>query len=201
MRYSQDLHIFVLDSSSAQWDEQLQWLEHEGGASNAKWKIVSFHHSPFRPGIRNNERQLERREAFLAAAEAAGIQMALAGHNHSYARAGYTPEEQGGLLAKTAPGELRRIELVVVVAVSGGTTGKQDGERYERGNRALEGELTLDRWANNTPTFQVVSIDGDDLRFETRTATGRLCDEFTLRLGEDGVMTIVDGEASFGPIG
>jgi hypothetical protein len=26
VRYSQDLHIFVLDSSSAQWDEQLQWL-------------------------------------------------------------------------------------------------------------------------------------------------------------------------------
>ena len=196
VRYSEDLHIFVLDSSSPHWDEQLEWLARTGSASDARWKIASFHHSPFRPGINNKPHHIARRDAFLAAAEEAGIQMVLAGHNHSYARASYGE----GLLAKTVPGEARQLELVVVVAVSGGMTGKQTGAKYERGNSALADRLTLDRWANNTPTFQTVSIDGDELRFSTRTATGLLYDAFTLRRDSEGVMTLVDGEASFGPV-
>ena len=196
VRYSKDLHVFVLDSSSAHWDEQLEWLARTGSASDARWKIASFHHSPFRPGIANKPRHIARRDAFLRAAEEAGLHMVLAGHNHSYARASFGE----GLMAKTAPGDPRRLEMVVVVAVSGGMTGRQTGERYERGNSALADRLTLDRWANNTPTFQTVDIDGYELRFSTRTATGAEYDAFTLRLDAQGAMSIVDGQASFGPI-
>ncbi|MEL6487525.1 MAG: FN3 domain-containing metallophosphoesterase family protein, partial [Pseudomonadota bacterium] len=196
VRYSDDLHVFVLDSSAADWDAQMAWLAKIGAASNAGWKIASFHHSPFRPGIRNKPKNIERREAFLKAAKTAGIQMVLAGHNHSYARASYGE----GLLAKTALGDPRNLEMVVVVAVSGGMTGKQTGDKYERGNANLADQLKLDRWANNTPTFQVINIDGDTLSFETRTASNQLYDQFTLRRSADGTLTVIEGEASFGPI-
>ncbi|MEO0870615.1 MAG: FN3 domain-containing metallophosphoesterase family protein [Pseudomonadota bacterium] len=196
VRYTQDLHIFVLDSSAAEWDAQMEWLAKTGAASDAKWKIASFHHSPFRPGIRNKPKHIERREAFLRTAKASGIQMVLAGHNHSYTRASYGE----GLLAKTAPNDPRRLEMVVVVAVSGGMTGKQTGDKYERGNAALADRLKVDRWANNTPTFQIIKVDGDTLAFETRTATNRLYDAFTLQRSADGALQVIDGEASFGPI-
>lgn len=196
IRYTQDLHLFVLDSSSAEWDAQLKWLVREGEASDAKWKIASFHHSPFRPGINNKPKHIQRREAFIEAAKKAGIRMVLAGHNHSYARASYGE----GILAKASEGDPRKLEMIVVVAVSGGMTGKQTGEKYERGNAAISDRLKLDRWANNTPTYQVISIDGDQLNLETRTATGQLYDQFTLRLDPNGTMSVIDGEASFGPI-
>ncbi|MEO1731040.1 MAG: FN3 domain-containing metallophosphoesterase family protein [Pseudomonadota bacterium] len=195
VRYGKDLHVFVLDSSSPSWNEQLAWLARVGAASDARWKIASFHHSPFRPGIRDKAKHLARRDAFLDAAKKAGIRMVLAGHNHSYARASYGK----GLMAKTTPGDPRALEMVVVVAVSGGMTGKQTGEKYERGNAALADRLKLDRWANNTPTFQVVEIDGDELRFQTRTATGVVYDAFTLTLA-NGRMTVIDGDVSFGPV-
>jgi hypothetical protein len=37
------------------------------------------------------------------------------------------------------------------------------------------------RSAEDTQLFQVITIDGDELRFEARTATNRLYDAFTLK--------------------
>jgi hypothetical protein len=44
----------------------------------------------------------------------------------------------------------------------------------------------MERLGEDTQLFQVVEIDGDDLRFESRTATGALYDGFTLRKRADG---------------
>jgi hypothetical protein len=37
------------------------------------------------------------------------------------------------------------------------------------------------RFAEDTQLYQVITVDGDELRFEARTATNRLYDAFTLR--------------------
>ena len=37
------------------------------------------------------------------------------------------------------------------------------------------------RAAENTQLYQIITVDGDQLRYEARTATGRLYDAMTLR--------------------
>ena len=37
------------------------------------------------------------------------------------------------------------------------------------------------RTAEDTQLFQIITIDGDELRYETRTAVNRLYDAFTLK--------------------
>ena len=39
------------------------------------------------------------------------------------------------------------------------------------------------RAAENTQLYQIISIDGDTLRYEARTATGELYDAFRLEAG------------------
>lgn len=46
--------------------------------------------------------------------------------------------------------------------------------------------------AENTQLFQVIEIDGDELRYEARTATGKRYDTFTLRKRSDRVNELVE---------
>src|SRR3546814_5998490 len=50
----------------------------------------------------------------------------------------------------------------------------------------------MDPVAEDTQLFQVVRIDDDTLRYEARTATGRLYDAFSLRSGDDGARRLVE---------
>jgi hypothetical protein len=58
---------------------------------------------------------------------------------------------------------------VYVVSVSG-------PKMYELGHRPF-----MRRAAEDTQLYQVITIDQDEIRYEARTATGRLYDAFTLR--------------------
>jgi len=194
IRYTEDLHIFVLDSSSNAWREQMDWLRETAGASDARWKIVALHHSPFRPGGADDPELVARRDAFVRVAERVGIDMVLAGHNHSYTRTSYG----AGMTARTTLGEARDVQMVIAVSVSGGMSGRATGDSYMRGNAALSDRLAVDRWGNNTPTFQVIDIDDQDLTYTAYTATGEAYDAFTLHQDDDGHLQIVDGDAAFG---
>lgn len=194
VRYTEDLHIFVMDSSSPDWDEQLDWLNETAAASDARWKIITMHHSPFRPGGANNPDLVARRDAFVRVARRHDIAMVLAGHNHSYTRASFGD----GMTARTTLGEARDVEMVIAVSVSGGMSGRATGVQYMERNLALADRLTVDRWGNNTPTFQVISIDGDQLDYTAYTALGDAYDGFSLRREEDGRLSLIDGEAAFG---
>lgn len=196
VRYTQDLHIFVMDSSSPDWDEQLDWLDQTAAASDARWKIVTMHHSPFRPGGANNPDLVARRDAFVRVARRRDIALVLAGHNHSYTRASFGD----GMTARTTLGEARNVEMVIAVSVSGGMSGRATGAQYMERNAALADQLTVDRWGNNTPTFQVIAIDGAALTYTAYTALGEAYDSFSLNREEDGQLHLVDGEAAFGDV-
>ena len=86
----------------------------------------------------------------------------LTGHDHTYARS--------GLQERT----------VYVTSVSG-------SKMYE-----LDRKPWMKRAAENTQLYQVVSVDGDRLSFETRTATGSLYDAFELRKGPGGTVSFKD---------
>lgn len=194
IRYTPDLHIFALDSSSTAWDAQMDWLARTAGGSDARWKIVVLHHSPFRPGISENAAALANRDRLLAVAEQTGVSVILAGHNHSYTRASYG-EGAGG---RAVLGDPADIDLAVIVSASGGMSGRLTAERFVNGNEALGDNIELERWGNNTPTFQVIAVDGGRLDYQAYTLIGELYDAFTLERSEDGALTLANGEAAFG---
>ena len=47
VRFSEDLHIFAIDSSGVDFDKQMNWLTKGLQQSNAKWRIVTMHHPLF----------------------------------------------------------------------------------------------------------------------------------------------------------
>lgn len=198
--YPSGLHVFVLDSSARDWRVQMDWLVETSRQSDAPWKIVSLHHSPFRPGVSGRPYHEDRQAQFLRAARRAGIDMVLAGHNHSYARASYGEAVGPGLPdpgARTLLGEPRDVEMAIVISASGGMSGRLDAERFARGNARFGADLALERWANNTPTFQVIDIDGSVLRYTAYTALGQAYDAFTLQK-LDGRRVLTNGAAAFG---
>ncbi|MEO1188417.1 MAG: metallophosphoesterase family protein [Pseudomonadota bacterium] len=209
-RMSKDLHLFVLDSSSPLWTEQMDWLQIVAGASDARWKVVGMHHSPVRPGIQgyaNNPARGDyhraRQDAFLDAARHAGIDLVLAGHNHSYTRASFGEAVGPGLpdpSARLMLGTPREVEMVVIVAISGAMSGNMTPEHFAKNAQKFGDDYALERWANNTPTYQVVRVDDEHLTVESFLGTGEVYDAFTLETNADGKTIMTNGTATFGPV-
>ena len=174
MRYG-DALIAVLNSMADEhYAVQAQWLDRLLASSDARWKIVVMHHPIFEivtrtiPGLVDTGPQ--RREAFLPVLERQGVDLVLQGHDHVYGRGS----------TSSAPRAGRRSGAVgtVFVTSSGGAKMYRMEETGWRQFESFGAELT--RKAENTPLFQVVSIDGDALTFEARTATGLRYDAFRL---------------------
>ena len=210
LRYSDDVHIFVLDSSSPLWAEQMAWLEATSAASQATWKVVGMHHSPFRPGIQgyaNNpargDYHRQRQDMFIAAARAADIDLILAGHNHSYTRASLGEDVGPGLPGRGARallGTPRNVEMVVVVSISGAMSGTMTPERFANNEQRFGDDFALERWANNTPTYQVIEVNGDTLSYSSHLGTAEVYDAFTLEKDSDGTVQLTNGDATFGDV-
>ena len=69
---------------------------------------------------------------------------------------------------------------VYVVSVSG-------PKMYEVNARPM-----MRRTAQNTQLYQIITIDGDDLRYKACTATGKLYDAFTLRKRSGQINELVE---------
>ena len=172
-----DTVVAVLDTMAERhFDAQASWLDATLAASNATWKIVTMHHPLFelleRGGITGaGETGPERRTAFLPVLARHGVDLVLQGHDHSYGR--------GATMTRRAPNTSRAGTLGTVFVTS--SAGAKMYNIAEQGWSAFaEQGAVLQRTAENTPFFQVISIDGDVLRYEARTATGRLYDAFRL---------------------
>lgn len=87
-----DLHLFVVDSDRNEPDgnsatsKQASWLEGKMKESNAKWKVVVFHHPPYSGGESGSAPHM--RWPFVEW----GASLVLSGHDHTYQRI-----EVGGL--------------------------------------------------------------------------------------------------------
>ena len=173
VRYG-DVLVAALDTmASGYFDVQAEWLDRTLAASDAKWKLVTLHHPLFELIERNYyDGGPERRAAFLPVIERRGVDMVLQGHDHSYGR-GAT------FGAPRAPSVGRRGELgTVFVTSSAGAKMYAVGD--DGWNRFAAQGAVLERAAENTAFFQVISLDGNSLTYEARTATGRLYDGFRL---------------------
>ncbi|HUG90707.1 MAG TPA: metallophosphoesterase, partial [Planctomycetaceae bacterium] len=94
------------------------------------------------------------------------VDLVLQGHDHTYARSELVGHQNvaTGVGARSAEGG-----TVYVVSVSG-------PKMYR-----LDRKPVMVRVAEDTQLYQVIRVDGGELHYEARTATGRLYDAFTLR--------------------
>lgn len=151
-----NIHFAVLNSEY-QYEEQKEWLDQDLSRTDKKWKIAIFHRGPY--GSIYDTADIRR--LWAPVLEKHRVDLVLNGHDHIYLRTfpmmnnEIVPDGQG---------------TTYVVAGSTGTKfyslTKRDWQR-----------ITDDE---ATQMYASVEVDGDSLRFVTKTVGGRTVDKFTL---------------------
>jgi 3',5'-cyclic AMP phosphodiesterase CpdA len=166
----QGVRIISLNSNVRQ-AEQVPWLEKVLRDNPCRWTIVTFHHPLYSAAKRRDNEAL--RNLWQPVFDEFRVDLVLQGHDHTYARTGLvqgsqlvgTENEPVGATAVSAAG------TVYVVSVSG-------PKMYDL---ARPKRAEFQRVAEDTQLFQIITIDGDELRYRACTATGRPYDGFTLK--------------------
>jgi hypothetical protein len=153
-------------NSNEKHREQAEWLEGVLADNPNNWTIVTYHHPMYSAAVDRDNPHL--REIWQPIFDKYRVDLALQGHDHAYARSTLevphnVPE---GVNAKSG-------STVYVVSVSG-------PKMYE----VQEGRDFVPRSASGVQLYQLIHIDGDELRYEARLATGELYDAFTLKKRE-----------------
>lgn len=165
-----DARFVVLDGTSAldlgTAVGQAAWLDQVLANDPPEWLIVSVHQPMYSP--RQDRDNALLREQVLPVLERHRVDLVLQGHDHVYGRRGGEAEGQA--------------TPQYVVSVAG-------AKQYRHSPAA---RATMSPVAEDTMLFQVVRIEGGELRYEARTATGRLYDAFSLVGDRAGGRRIVE---------
>jgi 3',5'-cyclic AMP phosphodiesterase CpdA len=143
-------------------EPQRRWLEKVLGENPNRWTVVTHHHPIYSAEPGRDNKAL--RDAWQPVYDKYHVDLVLQGHDHAYLR---TELRSYG---NVAAGATARSEAgtMYVVSVSG-------PKQYEKGISPGR------RRGNKLQLYQVISVDGDELRYRAKTATGELYDGFTLR--------------------
>lgn len=183
VRYSRDLHVFVLDTMGGDLVAQAAWLDAQLALSDARWRVVTFHHPVFSSGSDRDDPR--RRDILLPVLRRHDVDLVLQGHDHTYARGNLNQAPERA----SAPDAEDGIGPMFINSVSGP---KQYVWREAGWTDYAAAGVELDRRAENTQFFQVIRIDGGRLSYEAWTADGQLYDRFALDKEAGGVKRLVD---------
>lgn len=175
--------VFVFNSEArhhpVRYREQVTWLKNALSNSKARWKIVALHHPLFSScGMPLNTPGQDEplvRNALLPLLKTYQVDLVLQAHDHNYSRGSIGVGHDVDLYAKT--GLEKKVQTVFVTASSSAkayphkTTGWQQYQKYA---------VTLDRIGENTPTFQIIKVNSNQLSYQSISQTGRIYDEFAL---------------------
>ncbi|MCG8416267.1 MAG: metallophosphoesterase family protein, partial [Pseudomonadales bacterium] len=184
VRYNEDVHLFVLNSLSREFELQAQWLDRKLEETDARWRIVTMHYPIFSSA--EGRDGASRRDALLPILNKHRVDLVLQGHDHTYARGaiGQSPE-------RMATGEGEGVEVMFVNSVSGA---KMYSLKPDGWDGYAEHGVRLQRAAENTPFYQVVSIEDSKLIYEAYTADDQLYDYFEMVKGANGLKSLSRGE-------
>ena len=159
----QDILILVLNSTG-HLEEQTEYIREKLTNSDAKWKIVTNHHSVFSPA---EGRDFEyARKVWKPMFEKYGVDLVLNGHDHTYAR-GHTPVKSQNV------NESGIFKTLYVTSVSGPKQYKIDKVKIK--NYEVDGYKS-DKMGEETQFFQVINIDNNKLTYSAYTTLGDLYD-------------------------
>lgn len=204
VRYTPDLHIFVVDSARKQFGVQAKWLDEKLAASDAKWKVVTMHHPYFAPAEFDRKGwDAARREAFTPVIARHDVDLVLTGHIHTYKRS-TRHVELNDRAVRTIAGDPYKVKTVFVISASGAKNTDvwtADFVNKKVGDTATDlGSLAIDRVAGNTPMFQVIRINDGRLAYSAHMATGEVYDAFEIDKSEDGTKVLTNGSAAYGDV-
>jgi 3',5'-cyclic AMP phosphodiesterase CpdA len=173
---------FISLNSNERQDEQVAWLRAALEKNPQRWTVATFHHPIFSPARDRDNPKL--RAAWKPLLDEFRVDLVLTGHDHTYARSGDMTGRArvGSVNATKGYNQVYdpAVGTVYVVSVSG-------PKMYD---------LTANEWAvrtaEDTQLFQIITIDGAELRYEARTATNRLYDAFTLRKREGRANELIE---------
>ena len=159
----QDILVLVLNSTGY-LEEQTEYIREKLTNSDAKWKIVTNHHSVFSPA---EGRDFEyARKVWKPMFEKYGVDLVLNGHDHTYAR-GHTPVKSQNV------NESGIFKTLYVTSVSGPKQYKIDKVKIK--NYEVDGYKS-DKMGEETQFFQVINIDNNKLTYSAYTTLGDLYD-------------------------
>jgi 3',5'-cyclic AMP phosphodiesterase CpdA len=162
---------FVSLNSNTKQKEQSAWLREVLAKNSQRWTVLTFHHPIFSPARDRDNATL--REAWKPLFDEFKVDLVLTGHDHTYARSGDVASrvEVGTANVKKGYHQVYdpAIGTVYVVSVSGPKMYNVTGGEWAA------------RIGEDTQLYQIITIDGDELRYQARTATNRLYDAFTLK--------------------
>ncbi|MFN5103606.1 MAG: fibronectin type III domain-containing protein [Planctomycetota bacterium] len=159
---------FVVLNSNMRLQEQAEWLDKTLAANTSRWVVCSFHHPIFSTAKDRDNAQL--RALWKPILDKYNVDLVLQGHDHTYGRTGLeTPHvETVGNVPIGVTHQDKHIGTVYVVSVSGPKMYNIDQKPF------------MVRVAEDTQLYQLIHIDRDKLRYESRTANGELYDAFEL---------------------
>lgn len=165
----QGVRIISLNSEERQQD-QVAWLDRVLRDNPSRWTILTFHR-PMYSSAKGRDNEALRR-LWLPIFDRHRVDLVLQGHDHTYAR---SRNLRSGVTVRDDDSG-----TVYVVSVSGPKMYNLDREPWMR------------RAAEDTQLYQIITVDGDTLRYEARLATGALYDAFDLVKREPGVNRLVE---------
>ncbi len=170
----QGVRIISLNSNEKQ-REQIPWLEQTLADNPNRWTIITFHH-PFYSASQGRD-SVGLRNLWQPVFDKYRVDLVLQGHDHVYARSGLMQQENAPTGATHFD---EQAGTLYVVSVSGPKLYTLNRQPYMR------------RAAEYTQLYQIITVNGDELKYEARTATGRLYDAFTLRKREGKPNELID---------
>lgn len=177
--------LIVGMNSSADLEVQAKWLMNVLHNNDKPWVVCTFHHPVYSTGKgRDNE---ELRNTWKPIFDKYKVDLVLQGHDHTYGRTGLqTPlvaSEEGS--EKNVPTGVNNFDgktgTVYVVSVSG-------PKMY-----SLSPHPFMNSTAANTQLYQIISVDGNTLNYEARTAVGDVYDSFQLKKREGEINELTEG--------
>ena len=176
----QGVRVVVLNSSK---DYQLQadWMDGVLEQDNSRWTIVTYHHPIFSSGkTRNNPVQRGIWQPVLTRHK---VDLILQGHDHTYAR--------GHIPVTTTEGFDSTTETITSVYVNSVSGRKMYNVNVNRWDDFLEDGVRVQRMAENTQFFQVISVVNQSLNYKCYMANGELYDSFALIKQSDGSKVLI----------
>ena len=97
-------------------------------------------------------------------------------------------------------GKPEAVKTIFVISAASAAAGDVVDPAYVAAHSGKVGDdgLRMDRVAENTPMFQVITVDGDTLRYRAHMATGQNYDMFDLVKDGHGTMHLRNGKPSYG---
>ena len=160
----QDILILVLNSTG-HLEKQTEFIKQKLSNTDAKWKIVTNHHSVFSPAEGRDFKYA--RKVWKPLFEKYGVDLVLNGHDHTYAR-GHVPVKSQNI------DQSGSFKTLYVTSVSGPKQYKVDKEQIK--NYGADGYKS-DKIGEQTQFFQVISVENDKLIYSAYTTLGDLYDK------------------------